>query len=320
MDISLRVLKYAVTVAEQGSFTAAAEVLYVSQPSLSRQVRQLEEDLGVVLFERNRRGIEPTESGKEFLDTAKGILEGMEDAVNKVKMAEAAGQQVLRVGVNGPSTGRLTARLRARFAKLCPDVEIQPKAVDWGGEAAALREGLVDAAFLWLPADVEGLATTVVDMTHRSVALPIDHPLCAKPYVVLQDLRDEPRIWLSRKSRKWVDWWAAYAHGDKPAPAWGPEADSIDEMLEYTGAGRGVFFMPSTIADLCVREDIRWRPLDGEECTSLAVGYVKASADPHVAAFAKACVAANRSSKFQFEENMGSPKRLTAAKSISRPA
>ncbi|WP_327242366.1 LysR substrate-binding domain-containing protein [Streptomyces sp. NBC_01320] len=112
---------------------------------------------------------------------------------------------VLRVGFEASGAGELTTRARAEFARRHPGVRVAPKRYDWGQEAAALRDGLTDVAFVWLPHDQAGLHAEVVHSEPRVVGLPSGHPLVGRSGVSVLDVRDEPLMWTERAPREWVD-------------------------------------------------------------------------------------------------------------------
>ncbi|MEU6036027.1 LysR family transcriptional regulator [Actinomadura sp. NPDC047616] len=189
MDVDTRVLRYYVTVAEDLSFTRAAQRLFVSQPSLSRQIQRLENDLGVRLFERSSREVRLTAAGERLLPEARRLVDGWQQAMRDVRVADAARRRLLRVGFVATGAGPLGRRARTVFAQRHPGVTVEPKRFDWGGEAEALRRGLVDVAFVWLPADLDGLHAQVVAEEPRWVAMAADHPLTARDDVSITDLR-----------------------------------------------------------------------------------------------------------------------------------
>ncbi|KOX24840.1 transcriptional regulator [Saccharothrix sp. NRRL B-16348] len=290
LDVDTRVLRYFVAVAERLSFTGAARDLYVSQPALSRQIRQLEADLGVELFVRTGREVRLTAAGVELLPSARKALDDWRDAVRSARSAAAAEANVLRVGFVASGGGNVARRARAAFAEQRPDVTIEPKRCDWGGEPDALRQGLVDVAFVWLPNDTDGLRTRVVATEARYVALARDHPLAARESVDIADLRDEPLMWTRKAPKEWVDWWAVNPRPDGGEPVWGPENDNADEMLEHVAAGAAVCFGPESMAEYYAHPDLAWRPVTDIEPLRIAIGWAPQTARPVVRAFVEATV------------------------------
>ncbi|MFE9747440.1 LysR family transcriptional regulator [Saccharothrix saharensis] len=294
LDVDTRVLRYFVAVAERLSFTAAARDLYVSQPALSRQVRQLEADLGVELFVRTGREVRLTAAGGELLPLARRSVDGWRDAVRVVRSAAAAEAKVLRVGFVASGGGGVARRARAAFAARRPDVTVEPKRCGWGGEPDALRQGLVDVAFVWLPADTDGLRAEVVATEARYVAVARDHPLTARESVVIADLGDEPLMWTRRAPKAWVDWWAVNPRPDGREPVWGPENDNADEMLEHVASGAAVCFGPESMAEYYAHPDLAWRPVTDIEPLRIAVAWVPETASPVVREFVEVTLSRDR--------------------------
>ncbi|WP_202918859.1 LysR family transcriptional regulator [Saccharothrix deserti] len=290
LDVDTRVLRYFVAVADRLSFTRAARDLYVSQPALSRQIRQLEEDLGAELFVRTGREIRLTGAGGEMLPLARKVLDDWLETVRLVRSAAAAEANVLRVGFVASGGGSVARRARAAFSEQRPEVRIEPKRFDWGGEPDALRQGLVDVAFVWLPADISGLRSRVVATEPRYVALSRDHPLTARPSVGIADLRDEPLMWTRKAPKEWVDWWAVNPRPDGSEPVWGPENDNVEEMLEHVATGAAVCIGPESMAVYYAHPELAWRPIADIEPLRIAVAWVPETTSPVVRAFVEAAI------------------------------
>ncbi|MEJ2851847.1 MULTISPECIES: LysR family transcriptional regulator [unclassified Saccharothrix] len=282
MDVDTRVLRYFVAVAERLSFTRAAEELFVSQPALSRQIRQLENDLRLVLFARNSREVRLTPAGEALLPAARSVVASWRDAQ---LAAHTAAASVVRVGFSATGGGLLGTRARQVFADRHPGVTVEPKRFDWGGEAEAVRSGRVDVAFLWLPADTTGLHVSVVAVEPRVVGLSRSHPLASRAEVDILELRDEPLVWTRKAPRAWVDWWAVNPRPDGSAPVWGPENDNVEEMLEHVAAGAAVCISPASMAAYYARPDLVWRPIRDVPPLRIAVAWPSTSRSPVVAAF-----------------------------------
>lgn len=312
-DVDTRVLRYFVAVAERLSFTRAARELFVSQPALSRQIRQLEEELGVPLFVRTGRDIQLTRAGAALLPAARRLVLDWREAVRSARSAAAAEAAVLRVGFVATVGGGLARRARAVFAGEHPGVVVEPKRFDWGGEAEALRQGLANVAFLWLPTDTSGLRLRVVATEPRWVALARDHPLAARDAVGIADLAGEPLAWTRRAGREWVDWWAVNPRPDGSAPLWGPENDNVEEMLEHVAAGSAVCIAAESMASYYAHPELAWRPVVDIEPLRVAVAWAEADANPLVERFVATVVAlagdqdsaATTSSAVTGSENIG---------------
>ena len=288
MDVDTRVLRYFVAVAEHLSFTQAAKALFVSQPSLSRQIRQLEDRLGAQLFVRTRTEVRLTRTGEVLLAAARRHLAEWEQTTRIVRTTAAAEGNVLRVGFVATGGGSLGRRARAAFLARNPHATVEPKRFDWGGEAEALRQGLVDVAFLWLPADTTGLHTAVVAEEPRMVAMSASHRLAARSSLTIDDLGDEPILWTRKAPAAWVDWWAVNPRPDGSAPVWGPENDNVEEMLEQAATTGAICMGPASMAAYYAHPELIWRPITGVEPLRIAVAWPQTTANPLVPVFVQA--------------------------------
>ncbi|RRR99785.1 LysR family transcriptional regulator [Glycomyces terrestris] len=261
--MELRQLRYLAAIAEHRNLGRAARALYVSQPALSYALKRLETELGVRLFDRTPAGVEPTAAGADVLRAAAEALAAADRVAAAAERHRAGG--VLRVGFEASGAGELTTRARAEFARLRPAVRVVPKRFDWGGEAAALREGAVDAAFVWLPADLDGCESLLVHTEPRVVGMPAGHRLAAKDRVTLADTAAEPLMWTDAAPRAWVDWWAVNPRPDGSEPVWGPKNDNVEEMLDQVAAGAAVCFAPASTAAYYARPGLAWVPLADAE-------------------------------------------------------
>lgn len=283
-----RLLRYFVAVAEELNFTRAAERLFVSQPAQSKQIRQLENELRTPAFVRTKRQVSLTPAGEALLPVARRVLDAWQAGLVEVRTAASAAERVVRVGFQATGAGPLTTRARAEFARRHPDVAVEPKRFDWDGEADAVRDGLVDVAFVWLPADTRGLAVEVVAVEHRVVGLAADHRLAGRETVSIMELRDEPIMWTPVASRQWVDWWAVNPRPDGSEPRWGPQNANVEEMLEDVAAGLAICISPTSMATYYARPDLVWRPITDIEPLQIALALPETSSNQLVAAFVDA--------------------------------
>lgn len=285
--VELRQLRYLVTIAEAGNLGRAAGQLYVSQPALSYALKQLESELGIRLFDRHAAGVTATAAGRDVIAAALQTLQ-QADQVSAAADRHRRGQRgLLRVGFEASGAGELTTRARAEFARRNPGVRVEPKRFDWGGEVAALRDGRVDIAFVWLPADLDGLHAEVVHVESRVVGMPAEHRLAQREAVSIHDVGDEPLMWTEQAPRAWVDWWAVNPRADGSEPRWGPTNDNVEEMLEQVAEGVAICFAPASMARYYARPDLAWVPLTEVEPLLVALAWVDGADGPLVRGFAE---------------------------------
>ncbi|RZS45220.1 LysR family transcriptional regulator [Herbihabitans rhizosphaerae] len=273
MDVHLRDLRYFVAVAEDLHFTHAAERLYVSQPSLSKQVRSLERHLGVPLFDRDNREVRLTEAGAALLPAARRVLAEWAAARAAVDEVTAARRATLVVGMStSPGRSGLLPAIRSRFTAEHDGVRITLRQVEWGDPTAGLADADTDVAFVWLPLlDERRYRWTVVAEEPRHVALPATHPLARKEIVDFADLLDEPFLALPSSAGPLRDYWLALdARGGRPSVI-GGEISSPDETYESLVDGRGVCLLATGNSPLVTRGDVITREVRGISPARLAV-------------------------------------------------
>jgi len=187
-------------VGEEEHFGRAAERLHVVQPALTRQVRQLEEQIGCALFERLKRGVRLTEAGKSFLEEARRLLADLGRSVDRTQLVAQGKVGRLRVGFSDTATysGELPSILR-NFRARWPDVRLElfPSSSVIAGEQ--LRRQEVDVAFVYMaPTDLHELKTHTISVERWMLALPQAHPLVKSKRVKLVELKREPFVWFPR--------------------------------------------------------------------------------------------------------------------------
>jgi DNA-binding transcriptional LysR family regulator len=240
MDLDLRKLRYFLAVAERLHFGRAAAALYITQPALSRQIRQLEEELGVELLERSSRQVSLTAAGKRLAEDGARLLAASDAAIARARRAGDSGQS-LTVGF---MLGMDIAPVMTQFARSHPDVEIQLQRLRWWNHAAALRDGRVDAGFVRTPLPTDGLEIRALYQEPICVALPAGHPLAGRTSVGIADLADEPVLLYADAHPEWNAFWTCDPRPDGSHPRPGPYVQDMEEIVAYVRAGRGVAYLP----------------------------------------------------------------------------
>ncbi|MEV1173490.1 LysR substrate-binding domain-containing protein [Nonomuraea sp. NPDC049784] len=257
MDLDLRKLRYFVAVAERLHFGQAALALHVTQPALSRQVRQLERDLGVELFNRASRNVTLTDAGEHFLDDARALLaagQAVQDRVRRI----AAGEHTMTVGF---MLGTDVAAAVNVFSARHPNVPLELIRLRWWNQKRPLLDRTVDIGFVRLPIDAEGLKVLPLYRERLSVVLPSDHPLAGEPAIGITALAGESILRYADATPDWAAVWNAEPPPDDTQPPRGPAFHDMEELLGYIRAGRGVVLIPDPVAALFPRPDIAYVPV-----------------------------------------------------------
>lgn len=187
--ITLRQLQYFLAVAEDEHFTRASERLVIAQSALSRQVKELEEVLGVELFVRDRRGVHLTEGGRELLERTRTMFAALEVTVERVRSTGRGERGRLRLGYYGPSFyNNVTMRSALeRFRAEAPDVEVISCELFSGQMVSALRDGRIDIAICPDVPRGPDIESRLVVSERLAAILPENDPLASKPVVALAD-------------------------------------------------------------------------------------------------------------------------------------
>jgi DNA-binding transcriptional LysR family regulator len=199
--MELRHLRYFVAVGEEQHYGRAASKLRVAQPALSRQIQDLEEEMGFKLFERLPRGVKLSAAGKLFLEDAQRILRDVNEAAARAERVARGRSGTLRVGFteNASWQGVVPESFR-RFREMRPDAELQLQPAGSLEQLKAIRSGRLDAGFVFnMPKTDPELELLPVAVQHIELAALRRHPLTKLKKVRLRDLTEAPFVWFPRK-------------------------------------------------------------------------------------------------------------------------
>jgi DNA-binding transcriptional LysR family regulator len=248
--VELRHFRYVVAVADTLNFSLAARSLHISQPPLSQQIRQLEEELGVKLFHRTKRHVELTEAGKMFVQEARIILA---QAQHAARVAERSGKGEvgqLIVAVAGPADSQLFIDVFTLFGGRHPGVQIALRNMSTMQQIEALREGRIHAGFLVAPVDDSSLVVETVQRSPIVIALPSGHPLLARPRVPLAALAMERHIMFARHlSPPFFDAIVGACRQSGFTMNVAHEVDNLHTACALVAAGLGVCFVPAGLPE-----------------------------------------------------------------------
>jgi DNA-binding transcriptional LysR family regulator len=280
--LDLRLVDYFVAVAEELHFGRAAERLHIAQPSLSQQIRRLEQQLGVTLLERNSRNVHLTPAGKAFLREGRRALA---QAQRTISATRAAGAELLTIGFYGSAGLALLPAVLSAFQRRQPATEVSVREILLGSIDEIL-DGRVDIAFTRLMPDQTELEVEVIATEPRLIALANTHPLAGRATVAFADLGSEsfiinpmvthggpPARWLAEQRR----------HGLPGRVA--AQARSPQEIMALVGAGRGVCLVPAAAALHDRRSDVVYVPVTDAEPAVVSLAWLPDRSSPTVKAF-----------------------------------
>ncbi|MFL6119045.1 LysR family transcriptional regulator [Actinophytocola sp.] len=257
-DLDLRLVRYFTVVADHRHFGRAAEELRVAQPSLSRQIRALEQRLGARLLERGPRGTQLTEAGEVFLPLAKALLRSADQAAARARAAA----QPSRITIGYMGNLYVTSAVR-ELRHRHPDADVHVAHLDWNEPGEALLTHRVDAALARMPFATDKLDVTALYDEPRALLVPLDHRLAGKESVTLDDIADEP---LPRvPNADWNAFWRVDPRPDgRPAPD-GPLVEDLQDKLEYIVSGQAVAIVSAGLRATSIRPGLTTVPLEGVE-------------------------------------------------------
>jgi len=259
-----RHLRFFITVAEELSFTRAATKLRVAQPHLSREIRRLEAELTVPLFERDRRRVALTAAGRAFLDEARRILARTSEAVRAAQRAHRGETGRIRIGFSSAAAFGLLPDAVRRFRHERPDVELVLTELNSDEQPEMLRRLALDVSLLYPPPRPElGLETDVLMIDPLVALLPEGHALAARPRVRLGALADEPWVFFRRAiASRLHDEIISACAGAGFVPRVAQEALKLATIASLVAGGLGVSLVPMTLTRLQLQRTV-WRPLTG---------------------------------------------------------
>jgi DNA-binding transcriptional LysR family regulator len=243
--MELRHLRYFVAVAEALNFTKAATGLRVAQPALSRQVSDLEDELGVDLLRRTSHGVLLTAEGKLYLEEARGILRRAEESVTKVRALARGELGELQVGYVPPLDFHILPRALAEFQKTTPAVKVVLRDLGSDELCAELRNGTLHLALMMQPSEelIVGIEFEEIGRYPFFVAMASGHSLARMKAVAIESLAREPLVVLDR--RKNSEFHRILRRVFTPLhPNIAVEADSVNSLITEVGVGKCVRVRP----------------------------------------------------------------------------
>jgi len=279
--MELRHLRYFVAVAEAGSLTVAAEQrLHTSQPSLSRQIRDLEDEVGARLLTRRARGIELTPAGRAFLDHARLVLSQVEAAIETARRVAHPSRPCFTMGfLTGHELKWMPEALRILRAEL-PNIDVMISSLYSPLLAEGLSKGKLDAAFLRRERGVAGLAFRLLVKEPLVVILPADHRLAALKFISPRDLVGETFVTVSDTApvlRMVIDNYLKRS-GINIKPT--HEVDNLAMAMSLIASTGGVGLLPAYAQNFLL-SSVTSRPLKGNTPTvDLVLGYKKSNESP----------------------------------------
>jgi DNA-binding transcriptional LysR family regulator len=284
--VELRQLRYFVAVAEELHFRRAAARLHISQPPLSQQIRQLEEELGCRLLARTRRRVELTPAGEAFLRDARQLLGELNGAVETARRIDAGQAGRLRVNFVGSALLSVVPGIVQRFRAAAPNVEIELHERPTADQLRLVSAGVVDVGLVRPPIEeLAELRAQRVLREHTVAAIPASHPLSQLRRVPLRRLATEPLVLFPRaQAPGFHDLLISsmVTLGEHPQVVqYAPEMLTI---IGLVAAGIGLSLVPASVTRLEL-EGVSYRPVSGAPDADLVAITRAEEHSPLVSAF-----------------------------------
>ncbi|MYW94348.1 LysR family transcriptional regulator [Amycolatopsis rubida] len=284
--MDLRRWWYFAVLAEEMNFTRAAQRLFISQPSLSQQIRVLEREFDTALLDRDGPRFRLTEAGRVAAEEARRLLEKVDRAQAKVRAAGRGETGRLRVAHTRSAPGPRASALVAAFRRCHPEVAIEAETGWTSRNVEQLESGEIDVAFVRPPIDSALLEEVIVDEEEILIALPAAHPLAEFERLERRQLAGEPVVFWSRDNGPgWYDQIREQVWpGHQPTVVW--EEPDDEQLLHSVAAAAGIAAVPEHRArGLNVAGVALLRLADPVPRTHLALAYRRGEHNPLVANF-----------------------------------
>ncbi|GAB3460362.1 LysR family transcriptional regulator [Streptomonospora sediminis] len=290
-EVDLRELRYFLAAAEELNLSRAAERLGISQPPLSRAIRQMERRIGAPLFHRHHNTIRLTPAGATLRSEARKVLEAASAATRRTRRAGREAALLTVTTTPGRST-ELLRRIADVYAGLpdaaAPDIEV----TGCSTQEAALRSGEADLALLGTPFNAEGLCVRTLYSEERVAAVPAGHPLAGSSALRCLDLLGHPfPRWpgdtdAARRYRSGQDQAGATGEGT----AQGPLVHDISQLIEVVGLGQALALVPRHVAEANPRPDLTYVPIADASAYRTVLAWPEGPTRPAVDLFVRTAV------------------------------
>lgn len=260
--MELRHLRYFVAVANERNFTRAAEVLNIAQPPLSRQIRQLEEEVGAELIDRESRPLKLTEAGRLLYEQAVHVLSGVEQLHSMMHQLSEAGRRRFVIGFVGSTLYGLLPEVIRRFRACASHVDVSLLECSTVEQIAALKDGRIDVGFGRLRMESPGIRRIVLAEEALVAVLPVDHPLATRGQPLrLAELLAEPLIVYPRPARpSYADQILSVYHDQGLQVVNVIEVRELQTAIGLVAAHAGLSIVPESVQRLR-RDDVRYLPI-----------------------------------------------------------
>jgi len=284
-----------VVVAEELHFSRAAARVYLAQQALSRQIKELEDEVGVKLLDRNTRNVSLTPAGQVFLDGARAVLAALDSATAAAHQAARGLVGTLRLGYLPGAALELTAPILDEFRRRHPDVVVEMKEFQVSDPSAGLASRACDVAFLRLPQSTPDIATEILAVDPVVAMLATSHRLAGRASVSASELIDDPITQSGSVDETHHAFWGLQAARGESGSADVVYVNSITEEAQVVAAGAAIAVTSAAAAHYMPAIGICYVPIEDWPGSAIAVGWNDDDPSPLVARFVEvACAVRDR--------------------------
>jgi DNA-binding transcriptional LysR family regulator len=261
--VELRLLRYVIAVAEELHFTRASIRLHLATPSLSRQIRQLEETLGYALFERKTRSVALTRAGTAFVVEARRALAYAQRAVEAGAVANTTTTEVIRIGYTPLLDATLLRQIRDVLTREVDSINVQFQSSYSSVQIDQVSTGHLDAGLVVLPIEQGDLQITELFSDPLIAAIPEGSALATAPMPSIEDFAKQPIVWFSNCTNPHLHrHFVTMCQEAGFTPHITQEVSTVIEMLDLVSAGIGIGFVKSSLPRRLHPEGIAFRSID----------------------------------------------------------
>ncbi|KNE29721.1 MULTISPECIES: LysR family transcriptional regulator [Achromobacter] len=262
--MELRHLRYFQAVAEEGSFTRAAVRLHIAQPPLSRQIRQLEDELGVLLFERTTRALRLTEAGRFLLEQSRLLTARLEEVLEGTRRLGQTQRRWFGIGFVPSTLYGFVPELIRQLRSADPQVEVGLMEMTTLPQLEALKAGRIDLGIGRILLDDPAIERRVLMTEALVAAVPLHHPLAGAPSVSVARLAQEPFVLYPARPRpNFADHVLGLFRAAGHSLQVVQEANELQTAIGLVAAGLGVTVVPASVQRL-QRQDVAHVPIEGD--------------------------------------------------------
>lgn len=283
----MRKLRYFAVLAEERNFTRAAARLFVAQQSLSRQIRDLEQEIGAVLLYRTTRSVQLTPAGAAFLDRVHAALASLDAGIAEARRHNAGTTGTLRIGFGLGAALELTPFIVEEFGRQFPGVEIEMREYALPDQSAGLSERWSDVAIVRPPLADPDLVTHTLFVEPRVLTVSVRHPLANRETLSVSDILDVPLAVGRSKDEEYRRFWSLQDFRvGMTEPLLTPTTTNTEE-IELIAAGLACTVNPAAIMRYIPNPGVRYIPIVDVPGSALAIAWRRDRVSPLAVAFTR---------------------------------